>query len=233
MSRISLAPAALAAVASCGVSQAALVAFWDFNALLPNPNTSHGIAADQGLGMLLADGTEGSSFWASTASNPQLTALGGFTDNALPGVVAGNSLTFANSSLNGAGSANGFSAVIKLDLTNVENLTVSYATRGSGSGTGFASQAWAISTDGVNFTALQTFTGTNASPVTVRSLGSLAAVDHASTAYLRVTFDGATASNGHNRIDNLLVQGDLVTTPAPGAAALVGVAGLLARRRRA
>jgi len=38
------------------------------------------------------------------------------------------------------------------------------------------------------------------------------------------------AAGGTNRIDNIIVSGDVV--PAPGAIALLGLAGLVARRRR-
>jgi MYXO-CTERM domain-containing protein len=45
-----------------------------------------------------------------------------------------------------------------------------------------------------------------------------------------VNSTGAYQAGGTARIDNIMVNGTLV--PAPGAAALVGLAGLIARRRR-
>ena len=59
-----------------------------------------------------------------------------------------------------------------------------------------------------------------------------AAADNAASVVIRFvnTSTVASASSGSNRIDNLFVNGTLV--PAPGAAALVGLAGLMARRRR-
>ena len=45
-----------------------------------------------------------------------------------------------------------------------------------------------------------------------------------------VALVGGTATGGTARMDNVQVQGTLL--PAPGAAALVGLAGLMARRRR-
>ncbi len=224
--------AALAAATVGGVAQADIVAYWHFNSLLPNPNTPHGITADQGNGMILADGTVGSSFWASTASNPQLTSYAGFADNARGGAPAGSALGLANSSSNSAGNANGFSLVVHVDLTNFESVSLSYGSRASGSGFGFSSHAWSYSTDGVNFTPITTFTGMNAASVQVKNLGAISALDHQADAYFRLTVDGATASNGHNRIDNVVVEGTSVAVPAPGAAALLGLAGLLARRRR-
>ena len=225
--------AAFAAAAVSVSSHADVVAYWNFNGLLPNPNTPHGIVADQGAGMILADGTYGSSYWASTSANPQLTAFLGFADNAIGGAVAGSSLGLANSASNAAGSANGFSISVKVDLTNFESVSLSYASRASGSGFGFATHTWSYSTDGVNFTNLTSYTGMNAASVQVKNLGAVAALDHQATAIFRLTVDGATASNGHNRIDNVVVEGTYSAVPAPGAAALVGLAGLMARRRRA
>lgn len=230
--RCAFAAAASAAVTLVGVAQADVVAYWNFNSLLPNPNTAHGIVADQGLGMIHADGTNGSSYWASTASNPQLTAYAGFADNAIGGASAGSALGLANSASNSAGNANGFSIVVSVDLSNFESVSLSYASRASGSGFGFSQHAWAFSTDGVNFTSITSFTGMNAATVQVKNLGAVAALDHQATAFFRLTVSGATASNGHNRIDNLVVEGTYAATPAPGAAALVGLAGLMTRRRR-
>ena len=219
----------LAATAS--TANAAVIAYWDFNGLTGAPGTPQSIAASQGAGTLFADGTNGSSAWASTSSNPHLTAMTGMADNALPGVAAGMTLVFANSSPLGNGSSNGFSAVFALDLSQWADVTLSYASRGSGSGAGFSSHAWSVSTDGASFTALATFTGTNSASTAVLDLGSLPMLDNAPTAYLRITFDGATASNGHNRLDNVLVTGNS-SVPAPGAIALLACAGGLGSRRR-
>ena len=64
-----------------------------------------------------------------------------------------------------------------------------------------------------------------------------AAADNASEVIVRIRalVDPVNSSNvyqagGTARIDNILVNGSLV--PAPGAVALVGLAGLMARRRR-
>ncbi|MFM1935595.1 MAG: putative adhesin, partial [Planctomycetota bacterium] len=91
-------------------------------------------------------------------------------------------------------------------------------------------QTWSWSTDGVNFTTFETFTGTNVTSYSVKTLATLSALDGAATAYLRVTFDGATSSTGNNRLDNM--QFNAVAIPAPGAIALLGVAGLVGSRRR-
>jgi len=45
-----------------------------------------------------------------------------------------------------------------------------------------------------------------------------------------VTFSGATDSGGNNRLDN--IQFNATAVPAPGALALLGVAGLIGARKR-
>lgn len=55
-------------------------------------------------------------------------------------------------------------------------------------------------------------------------------LDGVTDATIRLTFSGATSSTGNNRLDNIVVAGTLV--PTPGAAALLGLGGLVAARRR-
>jgi uncharacterized membrane protein affecting hemolysin expression len=62
-------------------------------------------------------------------------------------------------------------------------------------------------------------------------LGTLSALDNASDAFLRVTFDGATGATGNNRLDNIT----LTAVPEPSTyAALLGLLalGVVAYRRR-
>ncbi|MEY3027462.1 MAG: putative adhesin, partial [Planctomycetota bacterium] len=94
--------------------------------------------------------------------------------------------------------------------------------------TGFNSQVWSWSTDGATFTDFETVSGTNVTSFFTATLGTLNALDGASTAFVRLTVDGATSSAGNNRLDN--VQFNAV--PGPGALALLGLAGLAGRRRR-
>jgi hypothetical protein len=60
--------------------------------------------------------------------------------------------------------------------------------------------------------------------------GITAAAEQASLLIRWIATSAAGSTGGTARIDNVQIQGTLV--PAPGAAALVGLAGLIARRRR-
>jgi MYXO-CTERM domain-containing protein len=59
---------------------------------------------------------------------------------------------------------------------------------------------------------------------------SLAGAENASSVIVRFRSLVAGASTGSNRIDNVFINGNAV--PTPGAVALLGLAGLVGRRRR-
>ena len=74
-------------------------------------------------------------------------------------------------------------------------------------------------------------------PLATRTANLGAAADNLGEVIVRiralvdsVNSTGTYQAGGTSRIDNILVNGTAV--PAPGAAALVGLAGLVARRRR-
>ena len=123
--------------------------------------------------------------------------------------------------------------VFKFSMTGLSNLAVSYAVQRTS--TGFTTQQWDYSSDGTNWSSAATITGIQASfsgggTNVVTSLGVASGLDNAATAYMRVTFTGATSATGNNRVDNF--QFNAAAIPAPGAVALIGLAGLVARRRR-
>jgi MYXO-CTERM domain-containing protein len=62
------------------------------------------------------------------------------------------------------------------------------------------------------------------------TVAGLATADNQSSVIFRFVNLSTVATGGTNRIDNIIVSGDAV--PAPGALALLGLAGLAARRRR-
>ena len=224
--------AAFAVTAIASAANADLVAYWNNNSnALPvsgfgYTSTAFPQAADLGSGSM----TIGGGIMSETIVNANGTevytwaqSFGGSTLNALNGDAAGGSFSIQGGTENGN---NGAYLQFQLDMSGFTGLDISYATRGTS--TGFSSQIWSWSTDGVNFTTFETFTGTNVTTFSVKTLATLSALDGAATAFLRVTFDGATSSTGNNRLDNIQFN----AIPAPGAIALLGLAGLAARRRR-
>jgi MYXO-CTERM domain-containing protein len=114
------------------------------------------------------------------------------------------------------------------------------------SGTGPSVFSVAVSTDGTNFTTiLASYTvianvasgtilawstgGTPQSAFTT-TISAIAQASDAATVYFRFVNQSTVATGGTNRVDNILVNGTAI--PTPGALALLGLAGLVARRRR-
>ncbi|MGA1540277.1 MAG: DUF5011 domain-containing protein, partial [Chthoniobacterales bacterium] len=88
--------------------------------------------------------------------------------------------------------------------------------------TGFTSQVWEYSADGITWMPLTTLDSTtitsNFATTGVITLPAITALDNAPDAYHRLTVDGATSSSGNNRLDNIqLVAGEFVPpdTTAP------------------
>jgi MYXO-CTERM domain-containing protein len=209
-----------------------LVAAWDFQttsnggtAAAAAPNSPKVYVANFGSGTIYLDGTNSSSNWAAAT---ELSAFAGTALNASGGMSTTTSGAASLALLGGtANSANGKSLVFKFSMTGLANLAVSYATQKTN--TGFATQTWDYSTDGSNWFSA----GSVASIPTafaVQTLGTVTGLNGAATAYLRLTVTGATSASGNNRLDNIVLNADAV--PAPGAIALIGLAGLASRRRR-
>lgn len=117
-----------------------------------------------------------------------------------------------------------------------EDLTLSYDTRGSG--TGYTTQTWSYSVDGVNWVTVDTKTGRNVttySNLTV-DFSAITEVDNLDALYVRLTFSGASGTGGNNRIDNVTFSGNAVGAEIPEPATLgaltAGGLMLLARRRK-
>ena len=194
------------------------VAGWDFQtttnsnggtAAASAPNTPKLFRSNAGVGTMYLDGTNGSSDWVQAT---ELNALTGTALNATGTATGGNGLdpvTAGTSSLVLVGSgANGKSVSFKFSMAAFQGVTLSYATRTSGSTTGFNTQRWAYSTNGTDWTDVESFTPPT-TIFTVKVLATLNALDSAADAYLKCTFSGATTATSNNRLDNVL----LLTSP--------------------
>ncbi len=197
-----------------------LVAGWDFQtttnggaAVLASPNTPTTFIANFGEGAIFLNGTNGSSAWAAD----QLSGFEGTTVNAgtgfSPVTTSPASLALVNQT------ANGQFAVFRVDMSYLEDLAISYATQRTS--TGFNSQAWSISTDGVNWTNLETITDIPSSFV-ARSLSSTSGLDGSATAYVRVQVDGNTSPSGNNRLDNIQFNATSNAVATVGSSATSG-----------
>jgi hypothetical protein len=192
-----------------------IVAAWDFQT-----TTTGGTAvsaadsaqprvftANFGTGTLYADGTTGSGSWVSAATaTRELNAFGGTTVNATGGMATSTgspaSLALVNST------ANGKSIVFKFPMASILGLNVNYATQRTSSG--FTTQQWAWSIDGTSWTDIDAITPP--SSFALRSLAPLTALDSAVDAYLRMTVTGSTTATGNNRLDNVVMLSNPVTS---------------------
>jgi hypothetical protein len=191
-----------------------LVGYWNFNSndlpgggfgYLADPD-AFPLAADAGIGNAAL--SIGGGIVLDTIVNGNgdtvyqwVQSFGGSTLNALFDDVAGG-----NFSLQGGTDVanNGAYLQLAFDMTELSDLQISYATRGTSSG--FTTQTWSWSTDGVTFTDFATIEGTNVTSFFLVESPVVNELDFASTAYLRLTFDGATGSTGNNRVDNLVLM---------------------------
>jgi len=170
-------------------------------------------------------------------------------------LVSGSMLSGTHSSASTAWSSpagNGSTYALSSNAWNVgDYYQISLATTGysdvrvywdqTRSSTGPAGFETVLSVDGGStFSSLGTYTVNQVSwnattPVTTSSFGSVAtAADNQASVIIRfkVVTAGTSTTTGTNRIDNIAVSGVVVPVPSPGAIALVGLAGLVARRRR-
>lgn len=190
------------------------LAAWSFPTTDAAPNTPTSFLSEFGeqenTAAIYADGTNGSSTFVQTGSNPELTMFAGSTVND-PKSSPSNTgaLTLANQS------ANGKSIVIKFSMTGYENPVLTYATRGTASG--FTTHTWEYSTDGVTFTQVKVITGRTNTNFTTQEvdLTDEDGVDNAATVYLRVTVTGASSTSGNNRFDNIQIHADEATASNP------------------
>ena len=221
-----LAVGAVAAV--CGAAEAAIIASWSIpNAIPPSTTGTSFIygAADGG------DATAGTSLSGYHA----LSATAWQSPN-------GNGSTYSLMSNNWSV---GDYYQVALSTANYSGISLSWdQTRSS---TGPSSFRVDMSTDGSNFTTILASysviqaglsgTGTLSWSVTngvqtafTTTIANISGASNQGTIVFRFVNLSSVASGGTNRIDNISISGTLI--PAPGAAALIGLAGLVTSRRR-
>lgn len=197
-----------AVLSFAGSARAAVIAAWNMNGVDPLQNTV--FAATTGSGTLDFGGL------GATASVLQGTTLG-----AQKGELAGDSLAAIGTL------ANGTSMRLDFETTGYQDLLVSFATRRSATG---ASNNRLECWNGLAWETVLQFASNSAAwelmSVKIAPMPSL----ETGFASMRFVVDGATSSSGSLRFDNISVSGTAV--PAPGAIALLGLAGCVARRRR-
>jgi hypothetical protein len=187
-------------------SQAALIAYWNFNSYAgaDTPQT-----ADSGLGTL--------SFAGFTGTDSANQA--GATVNSRNGDPAGEALALIGSDNNGD------SIVIQVGGLGLSDFVITYATRRTS--TGFTTHTWAYSTDGINYTDFGSvgFTADSVFELKTVDMSSISALDNQATVFFRDTLSGATSTSGNNRFDNIAVE----AVPEPTTVALgIFAFGLLA-----
>lgn len=222
----------VALVAVPSATNAAIIAYWNQNSN-ELPSGAFGYvpgdfpqAADYGSGSLdLAnfDTTTGGVDGAYTT----IQSFAGTTDNAQFGDAAGGSISPQSGASDGSGgfSNNGMEVLLNVDTSGYTNINISWAQRGTGSG--FASRAFAYSADGgANYTSVA-YTGdsgalTSTWNIVSPDLSTAVGLDNNANVVFRLTLSGGTGTTGNNRFDNILVQG----VPEPATLTLVGLCGL-------
>ena len=159
----------------------------------------------------------------------------GTTNNARQGDIAGQALSLQA----GTGTANnGRNITFNVSTLGFSNIVVSFATQGTS--TGFNSNQFQFSLDGINFVDLGPpyvpLTAFGTLPV-VFTLSGILGLNNNPTAAFRIVFNGATSSTGTNRIDNFVIEGTPVDTsstiPEPMSVMLLltGLGGLYKFKR--
>jgi len=158
------------------------------------------------------------------------TVVGGYgtfaddTTNRVAGdATTGGSMIIMNPS----GSEQGKYITFSLSSLGYNTLSLTYATRISGSSTG--TETWTYSTDGTNFNSLTSITSITQGSFGSQSLNltslSSFALDNQSAFYLRMTI--GTGTSASYAFDNFQLTGTAIAVPEPSTYALLGGAGAL------
>ena len=202
-------------------ASADVIAGFTFNNL---PNSSVPLptpyAAEYGIGTCTSNFVEG-----------DIIMFGGSTVGGLPGDASGRGAAFR---VGENAQNNGSYAQFAFDATGYGDMTLTFATKTTAN-TGFTSMDIQVSGNGTDFVTIETLTDlrddANWLVKTVDLTGAAVLEDNADAA-IRVVFYGGDAANptANTRLENFIIQGSAVPTPA--SAALIGLGGLVATRRR-
>ena len=230
---------------AASAANAALVAGWDFQtspgtAVLASSNPSTWVA-NFGSGNLYTGGLFG-----STSGAPAVTAITGTALNTSGTSLSTTTSTPAAINLSNSNTLVSRSIVFKVSMTGYSDLAISYAAARSTSSTstyGFRTMDWSWGV-GTSTAAPDSYTSASSSLVIADSvlnstygaftvLGDTTGLNNSAFVYVKLTLSGATnTSGGSFRFDNVQLNATAIPVPAPGAVALIGLAGLVASRRR-
>lgn len=193
-------------------TKAALIAGWHFNGQTTGTAPTS-MAADHGSGSLNLSGLTSSADAAIDSSGSGVNSGSDVAGKALS-VVGGTSQV-----------ENGKSIIFSLSTSGSQNIVLTYATIRSG--TGFNSQQWSYSTDGINYTAFgSAIIPTTSYAVATVDFTGASSVNNNSTVYFEVTLNGATGSAGSDHFDNIQFNASAVPEPAAwGAISGLGLLG--------
>ena len=173
------------------------IAIWNFN--------DSNLTVDHGTGMLV-----------STFSSIGFAT--GTTINARAGDAAGQALNLTNQTNNGE------SLTLSVSTVGFTNIIVSFATQRSS--TGFNSNQFQYSIDGTTFVDFNSpFSPPTSFGLVTFDLSSISGLNNNLSAAFRIVLNGASASAGSNRIDNLVVEGQppVAAIPEPSSFVLFGL----------
>lgn len=158
-------------------------------------------AADVGDGLLYLRNFD--QTLNSDGAYQYIPSFAGSTQNRLDGYPAGGSLSIQA----GAGlSNNGAQVIFETSTVGFQDIRFSYGWRSTG--TGFDTRTLEWSTDGVNYQEFAQHVERNNSFISLSyDLSAVSELNDQDVIYIRVTFDGATAASGNNRLDNILISG--------------------------
>lgn len=178
------------------------VAYWNFNSLsIATASTPGNGGVPTTISPNIGSGTLSLAGYAGAVDD-----FAGSTINAQGGDPAEESLSLAGGVTGTPG--NGTYIELQLNLADYSDPIITFATRGTSSG--YSSGVWSYSVAGGAFTTIAgvntATTSTTFALAPAVNLSAINAVDGQSNVRLRYTLSGATANNGNNRVDNLLVS---------------------------